>query len=97
MTGVVNLLNDPVCPRPALPGVDVLEAGKCCPGDAFGTPDHSVKGFAILRAVITVPGSDASREYRPYCCGVQGFLEHCGNLGFPQLPEVIQALPCLFH
>lgn len=30
VVGVVDVLNDLVCPGPAQPCVDVLEAGQCC-------------------------------------------------------------------
>ena len=60
--------NDPVCP-----GVDVLKAGQCYPGDASGTLDHSVKGFLELQSpydAVMLPGSTDL-----YCGGVEGFLQ----------------------
>lgn len=39
MIGLASVLNDLLCPGPAAPGVDVLEAGQCCPGDAFSSTE----------------------------------------------------------
>lgn len=78
VVGLVNVLNDPMCLELVLPG------------DVFSTLNHSVKGFPILRAALAVPDSDASREHRLYCGGVDGCLQCCGDLQFPQQPEVIQ-------
>ena len=75
VVGVVNVLNYSGLSWTCTPGVDVLEAGQCCPGDVLGAQAHSVKGFPILRAAIALPGTDASREHRPYCGSVEGFLQ----------------------
>lgn len=87
--GLVNALNDLVCPGPAAPGVDVLEAGQCFPGHVFSAVDHSVKSFSVPRTALVIPEST----------GPTGVVENDfssnrhGELEFPQRSEVTQALP----
>lgn len=95
VVGVVSVFHDLPGSGGAPAGVDLLHGGQCHPGGAFSTPDHSVKSFPIHDSAANVP--DAPSEHRLNRCTVEGLLQRCGGLRFPQLSEVVQGLPCLLH
>lgn len=70
---MVGVVIDWICPDLAPCGVDIPEAGECCPGEAFISPDHSLKSFPNHSAAIA--GADnASRDHRLNYGGVKEFL-----------------------